>query len=583
MRVPKYQRQQVEQFQPFRPGDLSQAFGVGNWAAAERTGERLQQAGSEVFEIAAQEKKRDDIRRTKDVYLNQTKQLQQLMHGENGFLTRMGNNAEGSYDEVNKQLEEIREQAMGDLANERQQQLFADMWDRDATQASGQVLTHQTKQLKLGEIETTKSLLDEHVNEYIAATGDDEAQFHARAKIESDVRSQASLAGWSTEETKAYLGEQEAKAHIGVINTYLARNNPEEAQKYYDEAKEGIPGSMRPKVEAALRQANSDAKVDSAYAQLYRDFPGKNGMDYGRALTSLADPNTRKRLGLSFKEAETLTNALEGQRATALSIVDKQREDARNSGFKQILQMHENGDTMGALRVLRSLPGVHPATAINLEKALRTPVQSWVTNPATYRNLIEDVRSGVITRQSEIISQVGDSLTPQDAEKAVRFLDLIQKPEGEMIKKAVKALDEAINGGLMAQKTPATTRAFQAAYMELMDAVDKARGDGRDLRDILTPGSKDYLLDKLIMGHQVSIQEQMQDMTSSMTRGSSRDDTGKAGSIPADPRKVEAPEGMPPDQVQKALDQLAAGKTVRVEKDGVVRELVYKDGRLEFK
>jgi hypothetical protein len=150
-------------------------------------------------------------------------------------------------------------------------------------------------------------------------------------------------------------------------------------------------------------------------------------------------------------------------------------------------------------------------TKLRLRASLSKAASAWTTDPQRFQTIIGDIRDGRITRQSEILEQVGDALAPGDAQKAVQFLDLKQGPEGEIIKRSVSTLNDVITGGLGAQiagkSSPEMSKAFQAAYMDLMDSIDKAREDGKDVRDLLTPGTKDYLLDKLVIRYQPTAQE----------------------------------------------------------------------------
>jgi len=116
-RIPTYERRIGSESPKFQPTPLHMqpgAAGEDIWKAVQQAGKDLQQVSGDLFKIAKGERQRNDIYETKKVYADASRQLNEAMYGENGYLVLSGQNADGVYEKAQQRIEEI-----GKAAKER--------------------------------------------------------------------------------------------------------------------------------------------------------------------------------------------------------------------------------------------------------------------------------------------------------------------------------------------------------------------------------------------------------------------------------------------------------------------------------
>jgi len=338
-RIPIYQRQlgpQSPQFQPAPMRVQPGAAGEDIWKAAAQAGKDLQQVSGDLFKIAKEEKQRNDIYETKKVYADASKQLNEAMYGENGYLTLSGQNADGVYEKAQQRIEEIGKAARERLQNDDQQWRFDQVWSGDAVQGLKQVLAHQTEQRRVGEIDTTTALLGTAVNNFVASAGDDEAMTKAMDKVRDNILSLAKLNGWSQEQAQAKFDEQHSLALQGVINQYLSRGDPMKAKEIFDEHGVVIAPKDRPamagKIKSEVEAFELERDVNTSMAQLsampyaerlkfVEQLPVKTEQQrkvrglVSRQVNALEENRKRQEAESSFKAAESVYNRITAARS----------------------------------------------------------------------------------------------------------------------------------------------------------------------------------------------------------------------------------------------------------------------------
>ncbi|MGE4471086.1 MAG: hypothetical protein AB7D47_13210, partial [Desulfovibrio sp.] len=198
--IPKYQRHVGSDVPMFQQTPLRVQPGAADediWKAAAQAGKDLQQAAGGVLDIVAEEKRRNDIYETKKVYADASKQLNESLYGENGYLTLSGQNADGVYEKAQQRIEEIGKTARERLQNDGQQWRFDQLWSGDKANAGRLALRHQSEQRLKSELDTTNSMLSTAVNDFVASAGDDKSMDLAMDKVRANVESLADLNGWS--------------------------------------------------------------------------------------------------------------------------------------------------------------------------------------------------------------------------------------------------------------------------------------------------------------------------------------------------------------------------------------------------
>jgi hypothetical protein len=96
-------------------------------------------------------------------------------------------------------------------------------------------------------------------------------------------------------------------------------------------------------------------------------------------------------------------------------------------------------------------------------------------------------------------------------DKLVKLQESVAGPQGEIIKSAFRALDEAFKKSMTADGTPAQALAHFAAHSELQFAVEEGIRKGNIL-DLLNPQSQNYVLPGIMQRHQLSTSEQIRAM-----------------------------------------------------------------------
>ncbi|MGE4558305.1 MAG: hypothetical protein AB7D07_15995 [Desulfovibrionaceae bacterium] len=338
-RIPTYERQlgpQSPQFQPtplqVQPG----AAGEDIWKAVQQAGKDLQQVSGDLFKIAKGERQRNDIYETKKVYADASKQLNEAMYGENGYLVLSGRNADGVYEKAQQRIEEIGKAAKERLQNDDQRWRFDQMFGGDVVQGLKQVIAHQTEQRRVGEIDTTKSLRSTAVNDFVAGAGNDEAMDLAMDKVRSTTLSLAKLQGWSPEQTEGEFENQRSIAVQGVVNQYLERGDPMKAKEFFEKKKDLIAGKDQPalagKIKSEVEAFELERDVNASMVQVsalpyaerlkfVEQLPvGTEQQRKVRGLVSmqvnaLEENRKRQEAESSFKAAESVYNRIAAARS----------------------------------------------------------------------------------------------------------------------------------------------------------------------------------------------------------------------------------------------------------------------------
>jgi hypothetical protein len=257
-------------------------------------------------------------------------------------------------------------------------------------------------------------------------------------------------------------------------------------------------------------------KENDAYQFLY-------SMDHEDALKYVASPDGQKALGLDAKQAKSVSEMLHTQWTHINAVEKKEREkyetDVMTTATNMAIGAKEQpADPVRALQMINE-SDLDGKTKLELRKALQNGTIDQDA-PAFVVGIKSRIAGGgpPVTEAELARGIAGGQLSFATKDKLVKLQESVAGPQGEIIKSAFKALDEAFKKSMMADGTPAQALAHFAAQNELQLAVAEGLEKGNIL-DLLNPQSKNFILPGIMQRHQLSMTEQVQAMGDRISGG----------------------------------------------------------------
>jgi hypothetical protein len=280
-------------------------------------------------------------------------------------------------------------------------------------------------------------------------------------------------------------------------------------------------------LENKIAVAENKLKINSAYQFLYP-------MNHEEALKYIADPNGQKALGLDAQQAKSVSEMLHTQWTHMNAVEKKEREKYETDVMTTATNMaigakDQPADPVRALQIINE-SDLDGKTKLELRKALQNGTIDQ-DDPAFVADLKSRIAGGgqPVTEVELARGVAAAKLSIATKDKLVKLQESVAGPQGEIIKSAFRALDEAFKKSMMADGTPAQALAHYAAQNELQLAVAEGIERGNVL-DLLNPQSKNYILPGIMQRHQLSTSERIQAMKDKLVgAGQSQAPQRKAG------------------------------------------------------
>lgn len=185
---------------------------------------------------------------------------------EHGVLTVNGIDAMGLPPRVTDAYNKLADSIASVLSNDRQRMAFAKDRQERGQSIDLQVLRHVDQQVKTyhaNELDATvKGAQELAISKAQDPHG---AGLELQRGADALVTSGPKLFGWGPEETRQKVQDFYSRAHVGIVENLIDNQKIDAARLYYQDAKDGINGDQRGRLEKALELAGTtQAGLDTA-------------------------------------------------------------------------------------------------------------------------------------------------------------------------------------------------------------------------------------------------------------------------------------------------------------------------------
>lgn len=328
------------------PEDAGAAIG----RAMGTLGQGISQLGNSLSNIADKENERRNADSVTDAYYRFQDRRRQFMYGENGEMTKRGQDAFGSVARVDDFYKSSIEETTKALENERQRLAFLKMVQRDRDSTLDAVGRYETTQRTEYKDQAARGILDNSVADAVNAYNDPKIVANS---IETGRRVLLSnLQGQPPEVIERELRGYESRVHSSII-TRLISENPTAAENYYTANRDKINGEDHIKIANMLAEPIRRREINDSVNSII----GNNS------------PSSRLLNAMIFAESGGNPNLEGPERRT---MVDGELRTVRAQGLMQVLPstaryispMIDNGALVGKSdeevgKILRDNPALN--------------------------------------------------------------------------------------------------------------------------------------------------------------------------------------------------------------------------------
>ena len=271
---------------------------------------------------------------------------------------------------------------------------------------------------------------------------------------------------------------------------------------------------LTPEALNQLGSAIKRAQGDNTFLMIADKFRAPNGAVNWRAAANFAaDPKNKP----ADVPADQWEHALQSVQVR-VHMIDAAQAKARsdNEYYTQVnvAKMVNKGDLSGAMDLVRksNLPITQQQSILS---SLATGARK-VDDPGVYSAGLDSVTKGTWTDQWGLQQHNAGLLSYDGFERLRKLAKEADVPTVAAIKDGQSAINSAFAKSMMAQGTPEQAEAELAARRELAQAVEKARQEGKDVTELVTPGRPGYVLGEIIRRNSLTLQQQMDAMAGKM-------------------------------------------------------------------
>jgi len=260
----------------------------------------------------------------------------------------------------------------------------------------------------------------------------------------------------------------------------------------------------------AIKRAQGDNTLGVA-ADQFRD--AKGNVNWQGVLRYAMDPKN-KPADVPADQWEHVLHSAQVRVHMADAAQAKARSDNEYYTQVNVAKMVNKGDLSGAMDLVRksNLPITQQQSILS---SLATGARK-VDDPGVYSAGLDSVTKGTWTDQWGLQQHNAGLLSYDGFERLRKLAKEADIPTVAAIKDGQSAINSTFAKSMMAQGTPEQAEAELAARRELAQAVEKARQEGKDVTELVTPGRPGYVLGEIIRRNSLTLQQQMDAMAGKM-------------------------------------------------------------------
>ena len=308
----------------------SSAFGGTEAAGLQSAGRDLTRAGDRLGDIALKNQIDDNQREVKDLDVQLTTQYRLLMSGDGteqnpGYKNLKGQHALDAYPTTAKSLEEIRQNILKSASNDRVRQDFDEWSATRREQELANATDHSTSERLVANDATSEA----RKGEAIADVFSDPSKLpEALATVNGENFAWLKAHGYenNADVVKAKMREGQTLVYGNAIQGML-ENDPEGAQKLFDQYKSQMDPAVAEKLGRVLLESTIDARAQRAAEDAYV----RAGGNYTKAIQIVRDESEGKQEVANVEELKRRQAEAEHavDRAYTLSQRDQTEENRK--------------------------------------------------------------------------------------------------------------------------------------------------------------------------------------------------------------------------------------------------------------
>lgn len=268
---------------------------------AERGQQRLEKQQRKDWEnYLAEQQNIVDRSTVSDAFSAYNNQIRDL---ESDYYGRKLGQAQGVYDDAQRDIDELTTEFSGNLSNDDQRLMFQSLSNTRKNTLLNSILNHQNTEIQQWEKSAGVSLADNAVQEAIDNYLDPEATQDAMDRVTAGIN--MALRGADPETVSKAVDNYESDIHIGIVKRFLV-NDATGARAYYEKNKDEILATEKAELEAKL-----SASQTKQAAQVFTDAISAEGgtlteqLEEARKITNPdVRDNTVNRLKVRDAEAQ---------------------------------------------------------------------------------------------------------------------------------------------------------------------------------------------------------------------------------------------------------------------------------------
>lgn len=322
-RVPSRQRQEFLQQDRIpradRPQRDSGETGVQVAQAIGSLGQATTTAGIVTSDIAGRVIVNQDIAAAQRGMLKAEEEIDRLL--EQTF-AQEGENAFGTAESVDEKLTALKDSLTQDMSPGAANR-FSRFFDKSRLRASSAAFRHERLQREQVRDTTSQALIQTEVKNIVDFKEDPAAVELGFARLQSHIVQDARNRGLSSEVRDAQLAEKFNEAHVKVIESWIADENPAVAKEWFDQHKDELDPVIREQLEARIeRSVGAKTAQDKADILLAKHPPTSWGLVGQQEAAALAEA----RSSAEGAERDELVRRVKAQYADARRLLQEQKQ-----------------------------------------------------------------------------------------------------------------------------------------------------------------------------------------------------------------------------------------------------------------
>lgn len=485
-RVPTYQPQLTPQ--ALRGGDANIRVPQGAFGDASgliQVGQALGQFGDRFNKTALETKAEEDKRAAKEAYIQFKNALRPTLYDPaSGLFVQQGENAKGTGQRAEQELEKLRKEHTKGLTNNTQNELFSRFFDSDYLSTMDNALKHEAVQMREVDKNLNRALADDALQDMIAASSPEDFA-KGRKSLEAAAQESSRLEGWSAEQREAYVADKVSTAHVNRVGALIAQEDYKAAREYMDTNAEGIKAEARAGLEAKVKDGEQARQAFDIGVRVFNGMPGES--------LSAKIAAAREEAGGDFDVEKSAVNWVKSLHSEQERAQREYRDQVENA-FRDAALGAATPEQLHELET-KALEIRDPKAREKALAAVRAGGKSpETTSPDKLAQAEQDVAAGMPAKELE--AKYWKSLNSEDMK---RLTKRIGKVDGERASRYMLTLKQQLPQYIPGKSKKATER--RNVFAKQMDQyIDEyaAQNDGRYPSDKELSDHRDFLFKEVV-------------------------------------------------------------------------------------